>query len=49
MSFQVPLAGQSINTATIGIETNISSSSASIRKSASITNANNRSTIDDNI
>jgi cytoskeletal protein CcmA (bactofilin family) len=30
MSFQVPLAGQSINTATIGIETNISSSSASI-------------------
>lgn len=30
MSFQVPLAGQSINNATIGIETNISSSSASI-------------------
>jgi trimeric autotransporter adhesin len=37
MSFQVPLAGQSINTATIGIETNISSSSASIGN-ASITN-----------
>jgi hypothetical protein len=38
MSFQVPLAGQSINNATIGIETNISSSSASIGN-ASITNA----------
>jgi hypothetical protein len=36
--FQVPLAGQSINTAQIGIETNISSSSATIGN-ASITNA----------